>query len=389
MTANPWAPRALFDADHEAFRESVRTYIERHVAPHVERWDDEGLVPREPWLEAGRQGFLGMSLPEEFGGAGIEDFRFRAAMIEELNRAAATSLGAGLAVHTDIVLGYFADLSNPEQAKRWLPGLASGELIGAIAMTEPGVGSDLQGIRTSARRDGEDWILNGTKTFISNGILGDLVIVVARTDPEAGSRGLSLFVVERDMPGFERGRKLRKVGLHGQDTAELSFDEVRLPADDLLGEPGGGFRYLMERLPLERLTIAYNACAATRAALAWTLDYTRERTAFGQRIADFQNSAFVLAEIATELDVTQAFVDDAVHKLNRGELTAVDAAKAKWWCTEMHKRAIDRCVQLFGGYGYMAEYPVARGWADARVTTIFGGTTEIMKVIVARDLIGT
>ncbi|MGQ0845724.1 MAG: acyl-CoA dehydrogenase family protein [Sporichthyaceae bacterium] len=388
MTVGPWASRPLFGSDHEDFRGAVRTYIERHVSPHAERWDEEGLVPREPWLEAGRQGFLGTTLPEDFGGAGLADYRFRAVMIEELNRAAATCVAAGFATHCDIAVPYVAELANPEQAKRWLPGLASGELIAAIAMTEPGAGSDLQGIRASARRDGSDWVLNGTKTFISNGILGDLVVVVARTDPDAGSRGLSLFVVERDMPGFERGRKLKKMGLHGQDTAELSFDEVRLPADNLLGEPGQAFRYLMERLPLERLTIAYNACAATRSALAWTLDYTRERTAFGQRIADFQNSAFVLAEIATELDVTQAFVDEAVMKLNRGELTAVDAAKAKWWCTEMHKRAVDRCVQLFGGYGYMAEYPIARGWADARVTTIFGGTTEIMKVIVSRDLIG-
>jgi long-chain-acyl-CoA dehydrogenase len=388
MTADLWAPREEFGPDHEAFREALRTFVSRHVAPNVEAWDDAGLVPREVWLEAGRQGFLGIGLAEEYGGGGTEDFRFRMVLIEELNKVAAASVAAGFAVHCDIVIPYLADLCTPEQAKRWLPDCATGEAIGAIAMTEPGAGSDLQGVRTAARRDGADWILSGSKTFITNGVHGDLVIVVARTDPDAGSRGFSLFVVERDMPGFTRGRKLGKIGLHGQDTAELSFDDVRVPADNLLGEPGAGFRYLMERLPLERLTIAVNACAAARAALAWTLEYTTERTAFGKRVADFQNSSFALAECVTELDVAQTYVEACVRRWNNRTLDAVTAAKAKLWCTQMHKRLVDECLQLFGGYGYMSEYPIARAYTDARVTTIFGGTSEIMKVIIARDLIG-
>jgi long-chain-acyl-CoA dehydrogenase len=388
MSMDLWAQRRIFDADHQAFRDAVRTYVERHVAPHAEAWDADNLVPREPWLEAGRQGLLGLRIAEEFGGAGVDDFRFRAVIIEELNKAAATSLAAGFAVHCDIAIPYLVDLATPEQAARWLPGCASGELIGAIAMTEPGAGSDLQGIRTTAKPDGDGWLLEGSKTFITNGILGDLVIVLARTDPEAGARGMSLFVVERDMVGFTRGRKLRKIGLAGQDTAELFFDGVRLRPEHLLGVPGRGFMHIVERLPLERLTIAVNACAATRAALAWTVDYVTARQVFGKRVADFQNTQFVLAECVTELDFAQAYVDEAVLRLNAGEFTEVDAAKAKWWCTEMHNRVVDRCLQLFGGYGYMSEYPIARAYDDARVTTIYGGTTEIMKLIIAREVVG-
>nr|BFE61886.1 acyl-CoA dehydrogenase family protein [Dactylosporangium thailandense] len=392
MAKDLWARRPFFTADHEAFRATVAEYLGRHVTAHVEAWDEAGIIPREPWLEAGRQGLLGINAPEEYGGGGaIRDFGFRCAMMEEFARAGATSLGAGFSVHADIVLPYFFDLATPAQAERWVTALCSGESIGAIAMTEPGTGSDLQGIRTTARRDGDHWVLNGAKTFITNGILSDLVIVVARTDPDpgAGSRAFSLLVVERGMPGFERGRKLAKVGLKSQDTAELYFDDAIVPAGNVLGEVGRGLSYLMSHLPLERLGIAVAACAGARAALAWTVDYIAQRRAFGQPIASFQNTRFAIAEMLTELEVSQAYVDDAVLRFNRGELNAVDAAKAKWWATEMHKRLVDRCVQLFGGYGYMLEYPIGRAYADTRVTTIYGGTTEIMKHIIARDVLET
>lgn len=388
MTIDVWARRPVFTDDHEAFREAVRTFVHRHIEPNIQRWEEERLVPREPWIEAGRQGFLGISVPEEYGGSGNNDYWFRCVAIEEFARVGATSVAAGFGTHVDVVLPYFIDLTAPEQATRWLPGLASGNLIGAIAMTEPGAGSDLQGMRTTARRDGDEWVINGTKTFITNGIQADLVIVAARTNPNAGSRGISLLVVERGTPGFERGRKLRKIGLHGQDTAELIFTDARVPAQNLLGEEGMGMVYLMQRLPRERLSIAVTGVASARAALGWTIDYITDRTAFGKRIADFQNSQFVMAEMLTEIEVTQAYIDDSVHKLNRGELTAVDAAKAKWWATEMHKRVVDRCVQLHGGYGYMEEYRIARAYADTRVTTIYGGTSEIMKLIIARDMFG-
>ncbi|MFI5909332.1 acyl-CoA dehydrogenase family protein [Dactylosporangium sp. NPDC051541] len=390
MTKDLWARRPFFSADQEAFRGSVAEYISRHVTADVEAWDEAGIIPREPWLEAGRQGLLGINAPEQYNGGGcLRDFGFRCAMMEEFAKAGATSLSSGFSTHADIVLPYCFDLATPEQAERWVPALCSGERIGAIAMTEPGTGSDLQGIRTTARRDGDDWVLDGAKTFITNGILGDLVIVVARTDPDpaARSRAFSLLVVERGMPGFERGRKLDKVGLRSQDTAELFFDNVRVPAANVLGEVGRGLHYLMGHLPLERLGIAVAACAGARAALAWTIDYVTQRRAFGQPIADFQNTRFAIAEMLTELEVSQAYVDDAVLRFNRAELNAVDAAKAKWWATEMHKRLVDRCVQLFGGYGYMREYPIARAYADTRVTTIYGGTTEIMKHIIARDVL--
>ncbi|WP_433085793.1 acyl-CoA dehydrogenase family protein [Dactylosporangium sp. CA-052675] len=392
MAKDLWARRPFFTAEHEALRASVAEFLGRHVTEHVESWDEAGIIPREPWLEAGRQGLLGINAPEEYGGGGaIRDFGFRCAMIEAFARVGATSLAAGFSVHADIVLPYCFDLATPEQAERWVPALCSGERIGAIAMTEPGTGSDLQGIRTTARRDGDHWVLNGAKTFITNGILSDLVIVVARTDPDpgAGSRAFSLLVVERGTPGFERGRKLAKVGLKSQDTAELYFHDAIVPAGNVLGEVGRGLSYLMSHLPLERLGIAVAACAGARAALAWTVEHIVQRRAFGQPIASFQNTRFAVAEMLTELEVSQAYVDDAVLRFNRGELNAVDAAKAKWWATEMHKRLVDRCVQLFGGYGYMLEYPIGRAYADTRVTTIYGGTTEIMKHIIARDVLET
>ncbi|GAB2642508.1 acyl-CoA dehydrogenase family protein [Nocardioides ginkgobilobae] len=382
--------RALFEPDHEAFRASVQGYLKRHVIDHIEEWDEQGIIPRAPWLAAGELGFVGLNAPEEYGGGGVTDYRFRVAMIEELAKVNAASLAAGFSGQTDIVLPYVFDFATPEQAQRWLPKLVTGEHIGAIAMTEPGTGSDLQAIRTTARRDGDEWVINGAKTFITNGINCDLVVVVARTDesPEVGSKAFSLFVVEEGTPGFTRGRKLEKVGLKSQDTAELNFEDVRVPASNLLGDEGRGLHSLMSHLPLERLSIAVTACAGARAALSWTIDYVRERRAFGKAVAEFQNTQFAIAEMLTELEVTQAYVDDAVLRLNRGELDAVDAAKAKWWASEMHKRTVDRCVQLFGGYGYMLEYPIARAYADTRITTIFGGTTEIMKLIIARDTLG-
>jgi alkylation response protein AidB-like acyl-CoA dehydrogenase len=387
--AGLWAPRALFEDVHHEFRDSVARFVEQHVHPYVEAWDTEGTVPRSLWEAAARQGLLGLSIPEELGGGGEADYRFRAVLIEEALRVNAASVNAGFSTHEDVVLPYFRDLCDSEQAPRWLPGLCSGETIGAIAMTEPGAGSDLRGIRTHARRDGSGWLLNGAKTFITNGIHSDVVIVVARTDAsaDADNRAFTLFVVERGMPGFERGRKLDKIGMRSQDTAELVFDEVRLPAANVLGEVGGGLPQLMAHLPVERLSIAVTACAGARAALSWTVDYVRDRSAFGAPLASFQNTRFVLAELVTELDVTQTYVDDAIRRVNAGQLSAVHAAKSKWWATEMHKRVVDRCVQLFGGYGYMLEYPIARAYTDIRVSTIFGGTTEIMKIIIARDLL--
>lgn len=382
--------RALFGDEHEAFRDSVRTFLTRHVEGHIEEWEDAEAVPRQIWREAGAQGFIGLPVPAEYGGGGVDDYRFRVAMIEEAARAGATSMGAGFSTQTDIVLPYFVDLSTPEQAARWLPMLAAGDHIGAIAMTEPEAGSDLRGIRTTARRDGQDWVINGNKTFITNGINADVVIVVARTDPDpdAGSQAFSLLVVEDGADGFRRGRRLKKIGQKAQDTAELSFTDVRVGPDAVLGEVGAGLPALMSHLPLERVSIAVTACASARAALSWTIEYVHGRKAFGRSIADFQNTQFSIAEMVTELEVTQAYIDAAVLRLNEGSFSAVDAAKAKWWATEMHKRTVDRCVQLFGGYGYMLEYPIARAYADTRVTTIYGGTTEIMKTIIARDVLG-
>lgn len=387
--ADLWARRALFDDVHHAFRDSVRGFVERNIAPFVDEWDTATEVPRELWRDAAKLGLIGMAVDAEYGGGGEADYRFRCVFIEELIRVNAASVNTGLSTHEDVVLPYVRDLVTPEQAARWLPGLTSGELISAIAMTEPGAGSDLRGLRTHAVRDGDDWIVNGTKTFITNGILSDLVVAVVRTDPDpaAGSSAFSLMVIERGMPGFERGRKLHKVGLRGQDTAELIFTDVRVPADNVLGPVGSGLRQLMSHLPVERLSLAVTACAGARAALGWTLDYVRERTAFGKTLGEFQNTQFALAEMVTELDVTQAYVDEAVRRVNAGELSAVDAAKAKWWATETHKRIVDRCLQFFGGYGYMLEYPIARAYTDIRISTIFGGTTEIMKTIIARDLL--
>ncbi len=380
--------RDFYQPDHEAFREVVQAFVKREVTPNEQRWEERRSVDRQAWLAAGKQSLIGMGVPEEYGGVGTSDFRYRCVLMEEFARVGATSISSGFGLQDDIAIPYIVDLATDEQKARWLPPMAAGECIGAIAMTEPGAGSDLQGIRTTAGRQDDHWILNGAKTFITNGINADLVIVVARTDPGAGSRGISLLVVERGMPGFTRGRKLDKIGLHAQDTAELFFDDVTVPAANLLGRLGGGFVHLMERLPRERMSIAVMALASARAAIGWTVEYTTHRTAFGQPIAAFQNTQFELASMVTEVDVLEAYVDKAVLALNSGELTAVDAAKAKLWATEVQHRVLDRCLQLFGGYGYMAEYPIGRAYADSRVQTIYGGTSEIMKTIIAREVTG-
>ena len=381
--------RHLYDEEHEAFRSSFRAFIEKEMTPHAMEWNAAGIVARDVFRAAGDAGFLGMEIPEEYGGGGIRDFRFNAVISEELMRVGHAGPGLGLTLHNDICLPYFMAYANAEQKERWLPGIASGALITAIAMTEPGIGSDLASMRTTALRDGASdyYVVNGSKTFITNGINADLVITAVKTDPALQHRGMSLLVLERGMSGFERGRNLDKLGQHAQDTAELSFTDVHVPAQNLLGDcEGHGFTQLVTNLPQERLSIAIAGVAGARAALDWTLDYVKNRTAFGQPVGSFQNSRFVLAELATEIDLAQHFVDDCVHALNAGELTAVDAAKAKWWCTELQGRAVDKCLQLHGGYGYMNEYPIAQAYADARITRIYGGTTEIMKEVIGRDL---
>ncbi|MFR9806848.1 acyl-CoA dehydrogenase family protein [Pseudonocardia sp. RS010] len=384
--------RALYTEDHEQYRETVREFLAREVEPHFLSWEEEAQMDRSVFKAAAAQGVYALAVPEEYGGAGETDYRYRMVVNEEIARVGATSFGMTLGLQDDLVLAYLLDLTTEEQKKRWLAPFAQGEMLGALAMTEPGTGSDLQGIRTSAQRDGDgpnaDWILNGQKTFISSAMSADFVIVAVRTDPGAGSRGFSLLVVEKDMAGFRHGRKLRKVGLHGQDTGELYFDDVRVPAANLIGTEGRGLQHLMSHLPQERLGLISGGYTAARAVYEETARYCFDRKAFDQAIGDFQNSRFVLAEMETELDVAEAYVDRCVVAFNTGELTPVEAAKGKWYITELQKRVTDRCVQLFGGYGYMLEYPVARAYADCRIQTIYGGTTEIMKEIVGRDIAG-
>ncbi len=378
--------RTLLTEEHTLFRDSFRHFVEKEMVPHIEQWEKDGIVARDLWLKAGQQGFLGISVPEEYGGAGIDDFTYNAIMAEEYTRANVTSAGAGFGLHNDVVLPYFLNYASEEQKQRWLPGMCSGELITAIAMTEPNTGSDLAAVRTTAIRQGDYYLLNGQKTFITNGILSDVVIVVAKTQPELRHKGISLLVVERGMEGFKRGRNLQKVGLKAQDTAELSFEDVRVPVENVLGEEGQGFYYLMRQLAGERLSVATMAIAACEAALAMTLDYCKQRTAFGQPIGSFQNSRFKLAEMQTEIEIGRVFVDRCIEDYNDGALTAETAAMAKWWTTDLQKRVVDQCVQLHGGYGYMLEYPIARAYLDARVTSIYAGTNEIMKEIIGRAM---
>ncbi|GGV03969.1 acyl-CoA dehydrogenase family protein [Streptomyces spectabilis] len=377
--------RQIFDAEHDAFRETVRTFLAKEVLPHYERWESDGIVSRDAWRAAGKQGLLGIAVPEEHGGGGNGDFRYAAVLAEEFTRAGAAGLAIGL--HNDIIGPYLTGLATEEQRRRWLPGFCDGSLIGAIAMTEPGAGSDLQGIRTSAEDRGDHWLLNGSKTFISNGILADLVIVVARTTPEGGAHGLSLLVVERGMDGFERGRNLDKIGQKAQDTAELFFHDVRVPKENLLGELNGAFVHLMTNLAQERMAIAVAGIAAAEHLLEITKAYVKEREAFGRPLSRLQHIRFEIAEMATECAVTRTFLDRCIVDHSNGQLDAVHASMAKWWATELQKRVADRCLQLHGGYGYMTEYRVAKAFTDGRIQTIYGGTTEIMKEIIGRALL--
>ena len=376
--------RTLFTPEHDAFRRLCHDFLSKEAAPHAERWEKQGIVDRDIWPAAGAHGLLGFDVPERFGGAGVHDFRYNAVLGEEIVHTG--TVGVGFTLQNDVVAPYLLDLCTEEQKERWLPGFGRGQIISAIAMTEPGAGSDLQAVRTTARRDGDVYVLNGSKTFITNGILADLMIVVAKTDPEAGHKGISLLVVERGMPGFERGRNLDKAGLKAQDTAEAFFTDVRVPAANLLGEEGMGFVHLMRNLPQERLSIAVAAVAVCERALALTMDYCRTRTAFGKPIGSFQASRFSLAEMATEVSVARVFVDRCIEALNAGELSAPEAAGAKFWTTDLQCRVVDACLQLHGGYGYMSEYEISRLWRDSRVQRLYGGTNEIMKEIVGRSL---
>lgn len=374
----------LYEPVHDEFRALCRAFLDREAVPHHPAWEQAGVVDRAIWRKAGAAGLLGLDVPEEYGGGGQRDIRFNAVLVEEIIGTGCTGLGFGL--HNDVVAPYLTDLTTDEQRKRWLPGFCSGDLVTAIAMSEPEAGSDLAAVRTTATRDGDSYVLNGQKTFITNGELADLVVVVAKTEPNQGAHGISLLVVERGTPGFERGRRLDKVGLKANDTAELFFADCRIPETNLLGEVNQGFYHLTANLPRERLSIAVAAVAACERVLALTLDYARERQAFGRPVGSFQHNRFLLAELDTEVTIARTFLNHCVTEFNAGRLTVMDAAKAKWWTTELQNRLVDRCVQLHGGYGYMREYPVAQAWLDGRVQTIYGGTTEIMKEIIGRGL---
>ncbi|MEZ0075336.1 acyl-CoA dehydrogenase family protein [Planotetraspora sp. GP83] len=376
--------RRLFTEEHDAFRDMCHRLLAERAAPYAEEWEAAGIVPRSIWTEAGKHGLLAFEVPERFGGLGVSDFRYNMTLNEEIVRTG--TVGVGFTLHNDVVLPYLLELGNEEQHERWLPKLVTGELITAIAMTEPGTGSDLKAITTTARPDGDHYVLNGVKTFITNGMLSDMVIVAAKTDPAAGAKGISLLVAERGMPGFERGRKLAKAGLKSQDTAELFFSEVRVPRANLLGEEGKGFSYLMRNLRQERLSIAVNAVAVIERAVELTLDYCRQRHAFGQPIGAFQNTRFTLADLTTKAEVARAYVDRCVEEMLAGELSAADAAGAKQWTTDLQGEVMDTCVQLHGGYGFMDEYEVSRLWRDSRISRIYGGTNEIMKEVVGRAL---
>jgi long-chain-acyl-CoA dehydrogenase len=374
----------LYEPVHEEFRDLCRQFLAREAQPYHAEWEKAGRVDREVWRKAGAAGLLGMDVDEEYGGAAQRDFRFNAVLVEELCRAGTS--GLGFALHNDVVAPYLTDLTTEDQRKRWLPGFCSGDIVTAIAMSEPGAGSDLAGVRTTATRDGDTYVLNGQKTFITNGELADLVIVVAKTATDQGAHGVSLIAVETGTPGFTRGRRLEKVGLKANDTAELFFDDCRVSADNLIGTENHGFYHLMGNLPRERLSIAVAAVGAAEVILAQTLEYARTRQAFGRAIGSFQHNRFLLAELDTEITIARTFLNHCIGEINAGRLTVTDAAKAKWWTTELQNKVADRCVQLHGGYGYMMEYPVAKAWLDSRVQTIYGGTTEIMKEIIGRGL---
>ncbi len=378
----------FYDEDHEAFRASVRRFVEREVVPNLAKWDHAHLVDRDLFTKAGAAGLLGTAVPGEYGGGGVADFRFNLVIGEEFARVGANAPALSISLHNDIVLPYLLRYTTKEQKERWLPRCVSGEVVTAIAMTEPGAGSDLAGIRTTARVDGGGYVVNGTKMFVTNGVHADLVVTAVKTDPSARHRGVTLLVLERGMPGFNRPAQLDKIGLDAQDTVELVFDDVAVPAVNLLGEPGLGFSYLRDNLAQERLSIAAYAVAGAEYALDLTVEYCTARTAFGRPIADLQNTRFTLADLRTQIDIGRAFVRQCVQELNAAELTPERAAMAKWWCTEMHKRCVDECLQFHGGYGYMRDHPIAKAYLDTRVTTIYGGTTQVMKEIIGRAMVG-
>lgn len=377
--------RNHFEHDHVLFRDAFRKFVQSEVMPHNEQWEANGICDRSMFTAAGSAGFLGTQVAAEYGGADVDDFRFNQIMMEEFELAGVGSAGSGICMHNDIIIPYFIELCNDDQKRRWLPGLCSGELISAIAMTEPGVGSDLGQLATTATLDGDHYVVNGAKTFISNGINADVLILAARTGADR-HKGITLMVVEAGMPGFSRGSNLKKIGRHSQDTAELSFADCRVPVANRLGAENQGFYHMMSNLPQERLNIAMSAIAAATYSFELTLEYVKQREAFGKPIGSFQNSRFVLAEMKTEITIGQEFVDRSVVALNRGELTPEEAAMAKWWTTELQNKVNDRCLQLHGGYGYMDDYSISRAWRDGRVQTIYGGTTEIMKEIIGRSL---
>ncbi|MEC9346578.1 MAG: acyl-CoA dehydrogenase family protein [Pseudomonadota bacterium] len=379
-------PRTVYSETHEIFRDSCRRFMDTEVAPFHQQWEKDGIVPRELWRKAGEAGLLCCDIPEEMGGVG-GDFLYSAIVIEEMARVGAT--GPNFPLHSDIIAPYLRHYGSAEQQQRWLPKMTSGEAIGAIAMTEPGAGSDLQGIKTTARRDGDEYVINGSKIYISNGQLADIVVVACKTDPSQGWRGISLILVEGDRPGFARGRNLEKIGMHAQDTSELFFADVRVPVANLLGtEEGQGFIQLVSQLPQERLIQAVRSASAIEAAIAWTVEFTRDRQAFGRSVSSFQNTQFKLAEMQAHATMMRVFVDRCLELHLDGKLTEVDAAMAKMNSTDMLCRVLDECLQLHGGAGYMWEYPIARAWADSRMSRIAGGTAEIMKQIIARDLLG-
>jgi acyl-CoA dehydrogenase len=379
-------PRTLYEPEHEQFRDSFRRFLDAEAVPYYDQWEQDGQIDRALWNKAGAQGFLCPTVSETYGGAGA-DYRYNLIVGEELSDKGFS--GIGFILHSDIVVPYLENVGTEEQKQKYLPGCISGEIVTAIAMTEPGTGSDLQGIRTSASDQGDHYLLNGSKTFISSGQQADIVIVVCRTnpDPEAGAKAFSLLIVEAGMPGFERGRNLDKIGQKAADTSELFFHDVRVPKENLLGQEGMGFMYLMQELPQERLTIAASAISATEAALRMTVDYVKERQAFGKRVADFQHTQFSLAQLDAEVSAMRVFIDRCSELHLTGDLTTVEASKAKLLATELQGKVVDQCLQMHGGYGYMSEYPIARAYADARVQRIYGGTSEIMKLIIGRELL--
>ena len=383
--------RTLFDSDHEAFRDSFARFLQKEAAPFYEQWEDQGYVDRELWRKAGENGFLCMSIPEAYGGAGADKL-YSVVQMEEIARAGFASL-LGLSLHSEIVAKYILNYGTEEQKLNYLPKMASAEMVGAIAMSEPGAGSDLQGIKTTATRqsdaDGDFYLLNGSKTFITNGWHADIVVVVAKTNPAAGAKGTSLLLVERGMPGFEKGKRLKKLGIKAQDTSELFFNNVRVPLDNLLGgqlQENKGFICLMQELQWERLQLAISGVAAAQAAIDWTIDYVKERKVFGQAVSTYQNTRYTLAELQTEVQIARVFVDKCIEELMQNKLDVATASMAKYWCTDLQCKVMDECVQLFGGYGYMWEYPITRAYADARPQRIYGGTNEIMKELISRSM---